>query len=432
MPDLNSLDRLKSQLLTSGLQERNQALFQVINQLINFVRQLTTDVTPPSGGGGGGGGGLTTPTYLTANIETGTLPNSKQVIPGAGIEFNDSPSGRRVISTALPFGLDSGEGGEDGPPGPPGLQGPIGPQGPTGPQGADAASFFYAFDGEDGEDGLPGTPGPPGQSGTIGVDGLSGPPGADGIDGQDGDLIIAAPTVNSFGEITFTTTGNIDNLNFGSASLIRMNNASLATIRGLAAGKPGQVVTIVSIGAGLVALAHQNTNSSANNRLINSATSGITPLAPGAGTVRYIYDGTTLRWRMVTHNCGAFITRTFDAGNFTGSASMTWTVESGDVSVDAYRLDGNILAYSFNLSNTSVGGTLNNSLQITLPNGYTIAAQATNATGYRDAGAAQTIGRIGANPASGTFFTLTKLDNSAWSSATNNTNANSSIIVTIN
>lgn len=34
-----ALDRLKSQLLTSGLQERNNALFQVINQLIDNLRQ---------------------------------------------------------------------------------------------------------------------------------------------------------------------------------------------------------------------------------------------------------------------------------------------------------------------------------------------------------------------------------------------------------
>jgi len=36
------LDRLKSQLLTSGLQEKNQALFQIINQLVDAVKQNFT------------------------------------------------------------------------------------------------------------------------------------------------------------------------------------------------------------------------------------------------------------------------------------------------------------------------------------------------------------------------------------------------------
>lgn len=35
-----NLSRLQSQLLTSGLQQTNNALYQVINQLINAARQL--------------------------------------------------------------------------------------------------------------------------------------------------------------------------------------------------------------------------------------------------------------------------------------------------------------------------------------------------------------------------------------------------------
>src|ERR1035437_1222491 len=73
-------------------------------------------------------------------------------------------------------------------------------------------------------------------------------------------------------EFTVTTTGNIDDLDFSNANTIRMNNASLATIRGLKAGVAGQQVTIVSVGAGEVDLAHQNTGSLAVNRFQNKAT----------------------------------------------------------------------------------------------------------------------------------------------------------------
>jgi hypothetical protein len=46
--NLKSLDILKSQLLTSGIQQQNNALFQVIDQLIGAARQIATDAATPS------------------------------------------------------------------------------------------------------------------------------------------------------------------------------------------------------------------------------------------------------------------------------------------------------------------------------------------------------------------------------------------------
>lgn len=112
------------------------------------------------------------------------------------------------------------------------------------------------------------------------------------------------------GSFTVTTTGNIDNLNFNNAAVIRMNNATLATIRGLLAGNDGQQVTIVSVGAGQVDLANQNSNSTAANRLINSISSLNTSLAPGVGFATYEYDATTARWRLINHTQGAAISYT--------------------------------------------------------------------------------------------------------------------------
>jgi hypothetical protein len=124
-----AIARLKSSLLTSGLSQQNNALFQVINQLIEATSGVaaatTTLIGSPSGSSGGSG--ITAATYLTTGSEILTLPNSKQLIAGQGIQFNDT-SGRRVISAALPLVRD----GEDGADGMPGIQGPIGPQGPIG------------------------------------------------------------------------------------------------------------------------------------------------------------------------------------------------------------------------------------------------------------------------------------------------------------
>jgi hypothetical protein len=157
-----TLDRLKSQLLTSGLQQENIALFQVINQLIDFLRgEMTATQGAISGGGGGGGGvGLLGATYLTKNKEI-LLPNSLQTLPGEGIQFNDA-NGRRIISTAFPYLPDSGGDGEEGPPGPPGR---IGIDGATGVDGIPGSQGMDGFEGEIGEWGIPG---PMGSQGPVG------------------------------------------------------------------------------------------------------------------------------------------------------------------------------------------------------------------------------------------------------------------------
>lgn len=165
------------------------------------------------------------------------------------------------------------------------------------------------------------------------------------------------PPSNFYTEVTFTTTGNIDDLNFSNANLIRMNNATDATIRGLLAGIHGQIVTIVSIGAGNVFLANQNAGSSAGNRLINTVTSGNTPLAAGFGTGTYQYDDTTDRWRLITHEQGAPLTVAFSAGDYTAGGAQTWTVQAGDVTTSKYYIKGNLIWFQLALDNTSVGGT---------------------------------------------------------------------------
>ena len=174
---------------------------------------------------------------------------------------------------------------------------------------------------------------------------------------------------------TVTTTGNIDDLAFSNAQEIRMNNASDATIRGLVAGVDGQQVTIVSIGAGSVFLAHQNTNSAAANRLINFVTSGNTPLAAGVGTATLKYDATTARWRLIDHEQGKPITVTYNAGDFTASGTMTWDVASGDILVDTYYVKGRMLFLQFGYNTTTVGGTASSELRKTFPNGYTCSAR---------------------------------------------------------
>ncbi len=160
MINLSGLDRLKAQLLSSGIQQENFALFQVISQLIQFVRdQITQTNAAISGGGSDGGPGLAGASYLTKDRETATLPNSRQELPGAGIQFNDSPGYRRIVSTALPFFPEQEQIDESSNIGLPGIQGPQGLVGERGIPGLDG------LDGEPGESLIPGPQGPIGPPG---------------------------------------------------------------------------------------------------------------------------------------------------------------------------------------------------------------------------------------------------------------------------
>lgn len=73
-----------------------------------------------------------------------------------------------------------------------------------------------------------------------------------------------------------------------------------------------------------------------------------------------------------TRVIGAWTSPTFDAGVFTASGSMTWTVAAGDVSAYCYTLTGDTMTISFSVATSTVAGTLSNELRITVPLSKTI------------------------------------------------------------
>lgn len=202
------------------------------------------------------------------------------------------------------------------------------------------------------------------------------------------------PTV--FNVVTITTTGTQNDWAPGliGNTLLRCNNATLLTITGIAGGYDGQRLVLVSLGAGQVDIMPSGLAvglSTAANRIINPATSGNTSLAAGSGTAEYIYDATTLRWRLVSHEQGAWITRTFAAGNYTASAG-NWTV--GSATRDAFYLRGKTLSFSVAVSGTTSGTPV--TVRVTLPQLYSAVSTdiiasytATPGTGAGEAGYAQ-------------------------------------------
>ena len=190
---IRRLGKLKSTLLTSGLSQRDQPLFQVINALIDAQIDSAVDVVAITGGGGSTGA-LSDRTYLTATLESTNLPNSRELIAGTNVTFDDTTPNSRIVNasgggSAGAVGAPgiNGIDGEDGFDGFPGPVGPRGPQGAIGPSGITGSPGIPGLDGLDGEDAfpIPGPTGPRGATGATGPAGLQGIPGPSGLDAEE-------------------------------------------------------------------------------------------------------------------------------------------------------------------------------------------------------------------------------------------------------
>lgn len=226
--------------------------------------------------------------------------------------------------------------------------------------------------------------------------------------------------------VTTTATGTQNDLSLASCAtsapcVLRANNATDLTINGFSALTTGQRLTVVSVGAGNVYLAHQNSSSTATGRLINLATSSSTPLAAGSGIADYVYDGTTQRFRLVSHEQGAWITPTFAGGDYT-AATGNWSVDSGDVTECRYWLRGRALLIDLAVSTTDVSATPA-TLRRAVPNGYTIVSGADTLVRVSDAGASSVVGL--ARPAVTTIQFFSTVAGAAWSlTSSDNTTVN--------
>jgi len=93
------LDRLLTTLNVSGIQTSNPPLYQVISQLLNAVRAFQNATNTSIAGNSTDITALEGRTYLTVEDETVVLPNSRQLLAGDGIEFDDSIASERTISS---------------------------------------------------------------------------------------------------------------------------------------------------------------------------------------------------------------------------------------------------------------------------------------------------------------------------------------------
>lgn len=195
-----------------------------------------------------------------------------------------------------------------------------------------------------------------------------------------GDGTFAAAGGGAFTVINNTQTGTLHDwapVGLTTANtLILWSGTADATVTGLLAtpglgGATGQIITIRNVGTKTITFPHNSGLSAYYTRLSNTATSAGTPVAPG-GYVSYQYqnDGTTLEWKLVGHEQGAWLSQPFNASDFTAAGSMTWTVAAGNAKVYRYRLSGRTLFIELVVGPSTLGGTASNALYAKVPGGF--------------------------------------------------------------
>lgn len=250
-----------------------------------------------------------------------------------------------------------------------------------------------------------------------------------------------APVASAAGgtpvEQTTTSTGTQHDFDLteGRYTYLRCNNASALVITGFevdgAAPQEGDTVIVENIGTSTVRVAHQNTGSAEANRGIFPSTNG--QILGAGGSMVLVYDATTSRWRMINVEPGLAIAVTFNAGDFTATGTMTWTVDSGDVRAFRYTQRGAQVTIALAVADFTTGGTPDTTLRVLLPNSFTAANQGTVAVyaygrGRANGGTLQGIVAYTASSAS-TMLHIDKFDGSTWANGTNNGDVQGSVTI---
>lgn len=230
--------------------------------------------------------------------------------------------------------------------------------------------------------------------------------------------IDAAPAVQTV-LAARTDTGAVNNWApaISGNTYIPWNGAADATFSGLAGGVAGQIAWVENITAAKVAyFLHASGLSSAANQFTNYATSGATPIGPG-GKLAYFHNGTN--WRLIFHEQGAWITPTFAAGSYTANAG-TWTLQSGDVIYNEFRLSGRTLSWNFRLATTSVSNA-GAVLQAAIPGGFTAATSSLPLTRSNDNATAFAVSYMLVNAAAALVQFVSTIGGTGYAIATNTT-----------
>lgn len=253
---------------------------------------------------------------------------------------------------------------------------------------------------------------------------------------------------------TFTTTVAVSDLNgnfstLGSSAL----NRSGGTITGNITVNSGVTIDGVDVGSilggsGTPTFSTVTINgagsalSVTNNVAVNGTGAAAIDVAGGitAGTGNVAIIGTDGRIPAISStyfanldganiSTAAWALYSHSGSNYTASGSMTWTVDIGDVSTNNYVRFGDMLYWTFSVVTTTVGGTVNTQLRITIPNSYASATTTAGTCSATDNGTA--VPAFWGVDAAGTYIYIYRDASTTtnWTLSTNNTALRCTVII---
>lgn len=101
-----NLDRLITWLNSSGIQTTNNSLYQLLWTLVKAVQEFQAQQAIINASSGGAITGLEDADFLTWTNESVLLPNSRQLIAGTGVTFDDTVLNERTIDVSGATGID--------------------------------------------------------------------------------------------------------------------------------------------------------------------------------------------------------------------------------------------------------------------------------------------------------------------------------------
>lgn len=237
--------------------------------------------------------------------------------------------------------------------------------------------------------------------------------------GITGNVPVANLGNGTWTKTTNSSTGAQNNLSLGVTgnTYCEWSGASDMTVTGVSGGATGLELIVKNTGSAVAYFAHNSGSSSAGNVFTNLVTSGSTPIAP-KGWIRYIYDGSN--WVYAGHDQGGYITPTFSGSDYTMNGDRTWTVDSGDVTTQRWKLIGRSLHQVWVIKTSTVsGGSSSSVLKIQIPNGYTSTEESLALSVYILVASTAYVGYV-LTTAAGTVLNCAKLDTSDIGTGTNN------------
>lgn len=136
-----------------------------------------------------------------------------------------------------------------------------------------------------------------------------------------------------------------------------------------------------------------------------------------------------MTWYLEAVATTQWITPVYSSATYTASGSMTWTVESADVVTYRYLLNGDTLVLSFDIQNSTIGGTPSTELRIGLPESLTVTTTTGALCSIRDGGTWAT-GILDAVDGD-TFIRILRVNVANWSTATNTVNVRGQVYLEV-